>query len=248
MVASVGKSHISRHVRRLATRAGEKIGLALLIALAAPAIAQEEATAVDRILAVVDEDPILDSEVGQVIGLELVERQPEEGDEEFRRRILRRLIDQRLRFHEIDRFGFAELPIDEVERQLSGFRGRFASDEEFARRLAELGLDETTLKQLVARQIMVVTYVEERLGPRVFVALDDITAYYDDVLKAEMAARGEALPPILGVREQIRAVLKQQRLNDEIDRWTEELRQKADIEDYSMSGNDTPPPIPPSHG
>ena len=100
------------------------------------------------------------------------------------------------------------------------------------------------MKQLVARQLMVVTYVEERLGPRVFVGIDDITAYYDGVLTAEMAATGQPLPPLQGVREQIREVLKQQRLNEEIDRWTEELRQQADIEDYSLSGHDAPPAVP----
>jgi hypothetical protein len=86
------------------------------------------------------------------------------------------------------------------------------------------------------------------LGARVFVGLDDINAYYEDVLAVEMAARGEPLPPIQEVREEIRIVLRQQRLNDEIDRWTEELRQKADIEDYSASGNDTPPPYLPADG
>jgi hypothetical protein len=206
------------------------------------AAAAQEAVAIDRILAVVDEDPILVSEVDQVIGLGLFERQPEEPEEEFRSRVLTRLIEQRLRFHEIDRFGFSELPIGEVERQFAEFRESFGSAEEFAERLAELGLGETALKQLVAQQLMVVTYIEERLGPRVFVGMEDITAYYDEVLAAEMAAAGQPLPPIQEVREQIRDVLKQKRLNDEIERWTEELRQKADIEDYSMSGHDTPPP------
>lgn len=200
-----------------------------------------DAAVVDRILAVVDEDPILRSEVDQLIGLGLVERRAEEPEEEYRQRVLARLIDQRLRFHEIDRFGFSELPIEEVERQYQAFRESFGGGEEFAARLEELGLDESGLKQLVARQIMVVTYVEERLGPRVFVGLDDINAYYDDVLAAEMADRGEPLPPIQEVREQIRDVLKQQRLNEEIERWTAELRAKADIENYSMSGHEAPP-------
>jgi hypothetical protein len=221
---------------------------ALCFALAVPVIAQEEAAVIDRILAVVDEDPILMSEVDQLIGLGLVERQDEEAEEEYRRRVLVRLIDQRLRFHEIDRFGFAELPIEEVERQYQAFAEGFGSAGEFADRLAELGLDETGLKQLVARQIMVVTYVEERLGPRVFVGLDDITAYYDTVLTPEMAAQGQPLPPIQEVREQIRDVLKQQRLNQEIDRWTELLRAKADIEDYAASGRDAPPEIELSDG
>jgi hypothetical protein len=212
----------------------------------APAIGQEPvgedgATVVDRILAVVDEDPILESEVDQVVGLGLVEQEAEEPDEEYGRRILARLIDQRLRFHEIDRFGFAELPIDEVERQYESFRQRFDDSAQFSERLAELGLDEASLKQLVARQIMVLTYVEERLGPRVFVGVDDINAYYKDVLTPEMAATRQPLPPMPEVREQIRQVIRQQRLNEEIDRWTEELRQEADIEDYSMSDNDSPP-------
>lgn len=216
--------------------------LVLGLALALPAGAVEgEAVVVDRILAVVDEDPILQSEVDQLIGLGLVERHEDEAEEEFGRRVLVRLIDQRLRFHEIDRFGFGELPIGEVEEQYAAFRSQFGSDDAFDEHLAGLGLDETGLKQLVARQLMVVTYVEERLGPRVFVAMDDITAYYDNVLTPEMAAAGQALPPIQDVREQIREVVKQQRLNEEIDRWTDELRRKADIEDYSASGNDSPP-------
>ncbi len=215
-----------------------------LLALAPAAARGAEAeAAVDRILAVVDEDPILASEVGQVIGLGLVPRGEDEEEAAYERRVLDRLVEQRLRFHEIDRFGFAELPIDEVERQYAGFRDRFASAAEFRQRLEQLGLDENGLKQLVARQVMVVTYVEERLGSRVFVGLDDIRAYYDDVLEQEMAARGETVPPLEEVREQIRAVLKQERLNRELERWTAELRQQAEIEDYSAAGHDAPPPI-----
>ena len=223
--------------------------LPLLCALLLPATAAAEPAAVlDRILAVVDEDPILQSEVDQVIGLGLVEQEAEEVDEEYRRRILERLIDQRLRFHEIDRFGLRELPVDEVELQYAAFRDRLGGGNRFAERLAELGLDETALKQIVARQIMVMTYVEERLGARIFVGIDDITAYYDDVLAAEMKATGQPLPPIDDVREQVREVLKQQRLNRELDRWTEELRQKADVEDYSGSGHDAPPELAVSGG
>ena len=34
------------------------------------------------------------------------------------------------------------------------------------------------------------------------------------------------------MRESIRAVLRERRLNDEIDRWTADLRGKADVVDY----------------
>lgn len=199
----------------------------------------------DRVLAVVDDDPILTSDVEQVVGLGLAERRGGETDEAFRRRVLDELIEQRLRFHEIDRFGFGQVPVDEVEELFADIRGRYASDEEFQRRLLQLGLDETGLRQLVARQLMVLTYVEERLGPRVFVSIDDIRKYYDEVLAPELRRRGETVPPIEEVREQIRAVLKEQRLNEEIVEWTGELRAKADVVNYFDSEHgELPPPVP----
>src|SRR5215203_2755138 len=55
----------------------------------------------DRVRAVVDEDPILTSDVRRVIRLGLQERNPGEADVPFRRRVLDGLIEERLRFHEI---------------------------------------------------------------------------------------------------------------------------------------------------
>jgi hypothetical protein len=187
---------------------------------------------VDRVLAVVDEDPILDSEVTQIVELRLVEPRPGEDSEALRRRVLDQLIEQRLRFHEIDSFGFVELPTAEVEKGFAEIRGRFASEREFTAQLEKLGLEADSLRQLVARQLMVLTFVDERLGPRVFVDLEDIRAYYEATLVPEMKRRGAAVPPLQEVREQIRAVLKEERLNQEIETWTEELRRQADVEDY----------------
>src|SRR5256885_16119909 len=60
----------------------------------------------DRVLAIVDEDPILESDVLRIIALGLAQPKPGEAEGEFRRRVLAQLIEDRLRFHEIDRFGF----------------------------------------------------------------------------------------------------------------------------------------------
>src|SRR6185295_4098048 len=68
--------------------------------------------------------------------------------------------------------------------------------------------------------------------PRVFVGLDDITKYYRTVLTPEMQKQGKVVPPLDGVREQIRNVLQQQRLTGELDRWTRELRTQANVAVY----------------
>lgn len=210
-----------------------------------PAVAGASWKLIDRVVAVVDEDPILLSDVERAIGLGLVERHAGEGDEALRRRVLDQLIEQRLRVHEIGRFGFEEAPLAEVDRQVAALRARFPDAAAFAAELERLGLDESALRQLVARQLAVLAYVEERLGPRVFVGVEDIRHYYDEVLAPGLAARGEAAPPLETVREQIRGVLRERRLNDEIDRWTEELRRKADVVDLL----DAPArPLPPELG
>ena len=98
--------------------------------------------------------------------------------------------------------------------------------------MEELGLTGEDVRQIVARQIMVITYVDERLGPRVFVSLDDIRSYYDSVLIPEMKRTGQQQPDLSDVQEEVRRVLREQRLNEEIERWTAELRLEADIEDY----------------
>lgn len=191
----------------------------------------------DRILAVVNEDTILHSDVEQVIGLGLVERREGESDSELRRRVLGGLIEQSLRFQQVGRFGFGRMDPERIEAQMRVLRADYESDEAFREHLHGLGLTVQEVRQIVSRQLAVLDYVEERLGPRVFVGLEDIRAYYEEVLVAEAEERSAEVPPLAEVRETIRRLLKDRRLNEEIERWTEELRREADVrillDDYS---------------
>jgi hypothetical protein len=100
-----------------------------------------------------------------------------------------------------------------------------------------------TLRQLVTRQLVVMTYVDERLGPRVFIDTEDIRTYYDRTLVPEMRRRNQTAPPLDDVREEIRTVLREQRLNDEIRRWTAELREDADVAVYLDTPQGSLPPV-----
>ena len=191
----------------------------------------------------VDEDPILSSDLDRSITLGLVARHEGESDTAFRRRVLETLIDQRVRFHEVTRFGLEQVPVSQIEEQVEAIRSRFPSQAEFQRRLHDVGLDLESLRQLVARQLMVWSYFEEFLGPRVFVSLEDIRAYYEQTLTPTLEAHGQPVPPIEQVREQIRQVLKEQRLNEAIESRTEELRREADIVNYFDDTHDTLPPV-----
>jgi peptidyl-prolyl cis-trans isomerase SurA len=208
----------------------------------APAATGAKADLQDRVQAVVDEDPILASDVERAIRLGLVQPNPGEGDAPFRRRVLDGLIEQRLQFHEIDRFNFQQAPVDDIQKRVAEIRARFPDEAAFQKALKEVALDSKSLRQLVARQLLVVTYVDERLGSRVFVGPDDINRYYRDVLTPEMQKGGHPVPLLADVREDIREVLKQQKMTQEMTSWTRELRERADVVVYP-AGNQPLPPV-----
>ena len=198
---------------------------------------------VDRIVAVVDDDPIFLSDLERLGRLGLASAEDSESPERWRRRVLDELIDQRLRLHDVERFDTAGVSVEEVDRQLARVREGFADEDELRAVLDELGLDEEGLRYLVTRQVRVLAYIEERLRPRVFVDLDDVRSYYESELAAEMDRLGQPLPPLEEVRELIRGVLRERRLNEEIESWTEELRLAADIVDNLDRAEEELPPV-----
>jgi parvulin-like peptidyl-prolyl isomerase len=219
--------------------------LASLLLLAIVRVGSAQPTAAtprDRIVAVVDGDPLLQSDIDRAIAL--TDGGAAAGSER-RRQVLDQLIEERLRIHEVQRYGFEQVPVELIAKQVAAIRGRYPSEEAFHRRLQELGMTTEALEQLVAQQLQVMVYVDELLGARVFVGLEEIQAHYDQTLVPQLQAAGKPVPPLDEVREQIREVLRQQRLNEELQRWTAELRRRADVEDYF----DRPQrPLPPKAG
>jgi hypothetical protein len=211
--------------------------LPLLAALAAPAMAAPPAPAADptlrdRIVAVVDGDPILQSDLERAQALGTAAPPAGSSERDARRRVLDGLIEERLRIHEVERYGVEQVPVEMIAKQVETIRARFPSDEAFRKRLQSLGMTMEGLQQLVAQQLQVLVYVDELLGARVFVGLEEIEAYYQRTLVPQLREKGQPVPPLDDVREQIREVLRQQRLNEELQRWTTDLRRGADVQDY----------------
>jgi peptidyl-prolyl cis-trans isomerase SurA len=199
---------------------------------------------VDKVLAVVDEDPILQTDVDRAIRLGFQKPEAGEKPDTFRRRVLSSLVDERIRSHEVDRFGFTEIPVEEVEAEVTRIQKTFPDDRAFQKALSEVGLTLQGLRQRVTQQLLVLTYVDERLGPRVLIGNDEISKYYRSVLTPQMQKLGQAPPPEPEVRDQIREILKQQKLNDEMKKWTDGLRAKADIVIHPEAGAEAPlPPV-----
>ena len=204
--------------------------LLLLIGSLIPA--RGDAAIVDRIAATVEGEVITVSEVNQLVTLRFLARERSESDDDYRRRTLEAMIAQALRFRDVERFGAADIPPDSIEARLGELRARFGTDAEFAQALArtELTLDE--LRALIKRQLQVEAYIEERFSPLIFVSLEEIERYYREVWSVQRRERGLPVVALSQVREEIRSLLKQERLQGEINKWTTQLRARANVDIY----------------
>ncbi|MBZ0111860.1 MAG: SurA N-terminal domain-containing protein [Thermoanaerobaculia bacterium] len=217
------------------------LGMWVFIPAGLAALPQEQL--VDRILAVVDDDPILQSDLDQLVALDPNALRQGESPKDRDQRLLEDLVERRLRFHEVERYGFGDVPQGMVDEQLAQMEADYPSPESFEAQLSKIGLSREDLARRIQRDLAVLTYVDELLGARVFVGLEEIQKHYDTVLLPELRERNLEIPELDEVREQIREVLRQERLNQELGRWTEELRSKADVLIYLDRPDRPLPPV-----
>ena len=206
---------------------------AFLVLLLATSDQRLAAAVVDRIAALVDQQVITVSEVSQMWEIRFFPRTAGQNDDDYRHFILDSLISQALRYRDVERFGAEDIPKDSIEARLLDIQKRFASPAEFtaATQRAELTLDE--VRALVKRQLQVEAYIQERFAPMIFISNDEIATYYRGAWSQQRRQRGLAIPALTEVTEEIRTLLKSTRLQDEIDKWTTELRARANVDIYA---------------
>jgi hypothetical protein len=187
----------------------------------------------DRISAVIDRQVITLSEVNQMVAIRFFPRVNGRSDDEYRHEVLESLIAQALRYRDVERFGAQDIPKDSIEARLTEITSRFASPAEFAAAVASVELTMDEVRALVKRQLQVEAYIQERFSPLVFIPNEEIETYYRGPWAEQRRKRGLALPPLDQVKDEIRSLLKSDRLQSEIDKWTAQLRARANVDVYA---------------
>jgi hypothetical protein len=208
---------------------GPVIRRALLLALLALPVS---AVTVDRIAAVVDRQVLTVSEITQMVDLRFFPR-TSQSEDDYRHDILDALIAQMLRHRDAERFGAQDIAADAIESRVLEIQGRFASVDEFNAALARTELTADELRGLVKRQLQVEAYIQERFAPLVFVTNEDVESYYRETWSQQRRQRGLAVPPLASVRDEVRTAVRNARLAVEIDRWTAQLRERANVDVYA---------------
>lgn len=120
-----------------------RLGVALLVALAAPPLAAQGPVLVDRIVAVVGNQPILSSQLDEEIASAQAQGQQlptdSAGRAAMRRRILNSLVETELLVQQAERDTSVKVTEQEVqeavEQTVKNVRNRFASEQEFQNQL-----------------------------------------------------------------------------------------------------------------
>jgi hypothetical protein len=190
------------------------------------------AVLVDRIAAVVGDEIVLESEIRKLVAVGFLERNPGESDTGYRDRVLDQRIVDVLRERQLRRSsGFDPKP-EEVEARVAALEGRLSSVRGIpaAEALAAAGTTRDELAAWVRRGLALEVFARERLAPGLKVTEADLRAYYDSTFREAAKKRGLAdVPPFEDVREEIRDVVRELKLNAEIERWTAQLRGETRI-------------------
>lgn len=197
------------------------------------AVLPASAVTLDRIAAVIDQQVITVTEVGQMAEVRFSARAAGQNDDDYRRGLLEALIAQALRLRDVERFGAPDVPLDTIEARLQQIRGRFPSAADFEAALLRAELTDDELRALIARQLRVEIYIQERFAPLVFVSNEEIEAYHRGPFAEQRRARGLPAVALDQVRDQIREVLRSTRLQEEVERWTNRLRLRANVDVYA---------------
>ncbi len=188
----------------------------LVVCLAASASADDEAARiVERILAVVDERPLLLSEVRAVEAVRGLGRP----------QALEASIDERLMFREASRLPQAAVSSEEAGRAL---RALLETQPELE------AVPRAELLRLIRRQAAILQYVEFRFRPQVRITEEAVRAAWNEEFRGEPEG-----PPFEEAVPVLRARLERSALDERIEDWVRRLRERAEVR--YVEGPGSPP-------
>src|SRR6266851_5209600 len=97
------------------------------------------------------------------------------------------------------------------------------------RDVERFGAEDVSKDSIEARLLQ----IQERFAPMIFVSTDEIENYYRTTWSQQRRARGLPIPPLSEVQDEIRTLLKSTRLQQEVERWTTQLRARANVDIYT---------------
>lgn len=199
-----------------------------LMVLAIVAIRISAQEVLDRIVARVEGDILLLSEVRTLSRYqELVD-----GKSESDTQILDRLIDQWIVRSEATTARFPLPSQDDIDKGVERVQKSFPSAAEYENRKKQVGLNDVEIRGLVASQLYLSNYLDSRFRPSAQVTQKEVEDFYQTGVVARAQARGQTPPTLDAARDLIQEALVQRSIDEQSNRWLSESRSRVHIEKF----------------
>ncbi|HEV2961536.1 MAG TPA: hypothetical protein VG649_06910 [Candidatus Angelobacter sp.] len=213
---------------------------ALLLLLLSPAGVRAEV--VDRMVAVVNKQIILQSELEQDARVEfLLQVRPLDqltGAE--MEKVLDRMINQDLLQQQIAQSSVPDPTPQEIAASLREVRSQIpgaSADDQWQVMLARYGVTERDVANRIFLQVKVLRFIDLRFRGLANVDKAAIDTYYQEEFVPEMRKQGAPVPPLNEVSGKLAQIMIEKRINEMLDEWLEKtLRGQAHIEKFNAEG------------
>ena len=181
---------------------------------------------IDRIVARVETDIILLSDVRQLNRYQVFLDGKAQSDED----ILNRLIDQWIVRSEAGVARFPQPSDEDVNRSIERLKRSFSSPEEFQLRQKNSGLTEDDIRRFVRAQLYLSNYLDSRFRPAIQIDEKAIEEFYKNRVVPRSESRKQTPPTLENARDFIQEALVQRAINEQADRWLKESRTRVRVE------------------
>lgn len=209
------------------------LSLALLVSMLG-LLPARAADVLDRILAIVNNTPILLSDWDEAWRCEalLAGRAPESYSETEQKEVFQRLVDQELLRQQMRTYLLSPVTKEEVQQQLKDVRAQLSAtdDARWQALLAGAGVTEEELTRRLRHEMEVERFLDVRFRAGIRVDNRAVSSYYRDEFLPQLRKAGGKEVPLDQVAGKIREIIVQQRMSEQANGWMQTLREQADIQ------------------
>jgi hypothetical protein len=173
------------------------------------------AEVIDKIAAVVDGRIITLSDMRLEHDVEAVLGDPSETNEE----LLKSMIDRALMEEEMAQFPSLDVSDDEVDERMKEIKDFH-------------GVDPSAVRSAIVRKIQRRKYLELRYQQFIVVNSDEIEKEYETTFVPEAEKRGIAVPPLKDIEEQLRMIIFEKKVSQEVEMSLRDLHARSNVENF----------------
>lgn len=214
-------------------------GVSAIAQTPAPTASGDSFIALDHVVAVINGDVLLQSDVDEEMHFAALEPLRPAATKDTRLDATRRLIDRTLIVQQMREQRQFNINISDaaVQKSLQDLRHRLPqcakynceTDAGWDAFLAANDLTDEEVKQHWKQRMVILRFIEVRFESGIRISQENIKDYYAKTVVPAFAKQNEAPPPLKDVSERIQQVLLEQQVNGMLQDWLTSLREQGSV-------------------